>query len=234
MTAGLLEIGEVTLAASQARLETVSRNVANATTPGYRRALSYSALSASGENMIASVTTDTDHAQGALRETGRTLDLAISGAGFFQLRSEHGVYYSRNGQFERLSDGRLANGQGHILQSADGADFVISSGAVEILADGAVLQEGVPIARIGLFEPVAETSLESVGGMLFRAAQGSMTEVPTPHIRQGMLESANVDAAGEMMAMMSAIRQAEIGARIIQSYDSLMGQSISTFGRTQR
>jgi flagellar basal-body rod protein FlgG len=97
-----------------------------------------------------------------------------------------------------------------------------------------VLEDGLPIARLGVFEAVEGATIEALGGALFRASDGAMREVETPLVRQGMLESANVDLSREMIDMMAAMRQAEIGARIVQAYDGLVGQSITTFGRTSR
>ena len=60
-----------------------------------------------------------------------------------------------------------------------------------------------------------------------------MTENTAPIVRQGMIEGSNVDLPVEMLSTMAALRQAEIGARVVQTYDSLIGQTISTLGRTQ-
>src|SRR5262245_50188482 len=108
MTTGLLELGEILLSASQRRLEVVSANVANATTPGFKRTDAFENALSEAVSRNSALSTVTDFDQGALRATGRPFDLAISGPGFFQLRGENGAYYSRSGQFERLPDGRLA------------------------------------------------------------------------------------------------------------------------------
>lgn len=235
MPSGLLEIGEILLAASQRRLETVSHNVSNASTPGYRKALLFE-HALSDARGTAPIATMSDFAQGPLRATGRPLDLALSGAGFFQLRGSGGVYYTRAGQFERTPEERLADAQGRALQTADGADLVLRAGAgdIEILSDGVVLEDGIPIARIGVFLARDAGDLQALSGTLFAAQSGSMQEASAPVVRQGMLEMSNVDVASEMLDTMRALRAAEIGARIVQSYDTLMDQSISTFGRGRR
>lgn len=235
MPSGLLEIGEVLLAASQRRLETTSNNVSNASTPGYRKALLFE-HALNDALRTAPFATASDFAQGPLRATGRPLDLALSSAGFFQLRGAEGVYYTRAGQFERTPEGRLADAQGRALQTADGADLILraDAGDIEILSDGVVLEDGIPIARIGVFLAREEGDLQALSGTLFTAPSGLMQESSAPVVRQGMIELSNVNVAGEMLDTMRALRSAEIGARIVQSYDTLMDQSISTFGRGRR
>lgn len=258
---GLLELGGIMMSASERRLETVSTNVANTSTPGFKKEVTFqqalaardasdvrtfdalnvsSSLLVSQEQAAASASlpsgarTFTEFSQGSLRLTGKPLDLAISGEGFFQVRSGDHLYYSRGGQFERASDGSVTNAQGLILQAASGGDLVLGNGKVEILEDGVVLQQGLPIARLSLYRTVDGGILQRLGGGLFAAPADGMRETETPFIRSGMLESSNVQMAGEMVEMMKALREAEAGARIVQVYDSLAGQSITTFGQGTR
>jgi flagellar basal-body rod protein FlgF len=230
VTAGLLELGEIMVAGAQRRLEAVSQNVANITTPGYRKGVAFSEAIASGANTLAF---STDYTSGALRITGQPLDLAIAGGGFFRVRGEDGVYYTRSGQFSRDGEGRLVDGQGMVLQSADGQDLVLTSSRISIAEDGAVLEDGVPVARVGLFECLPDMALQRVSGAYFTAPLEAMQDANSPLLRQGMVEGSNVDLPAEMISMMSALRQAEVGARVVQTYDSLIGQTISTLGRVQ-
>lgn len=229
MSEGLLELGEVLLASSQRRLEAVSRNVANATTPGYKAELEFeSALGAAGANAPAAAT---DFRPGPLQSTGGRFDLAISGPGFFQVRAGDQLFYSRTGAFERDGEGRLVDASGSVLQSIDGGDVTLAADA-EILPDGVIVEQGAPIGRIGVFTPDPDAPLRRVSGTYFSAA--AMSPVQHPHLQRGMLEGANVELAGEMLGMMAAVRSAEVGARIVQTYDTLIGQAISTFSRGQR
>ena len=232
MGVGLLELGEIMLATSSRRLEIVSLNVANVTTPGFKRGLAFEDVLAQ-RGAAPPLSISSDFTQGGLRITGRPFDIALSGQGFLQLRSEDGIYYARGGQFERMPDGRIANAQGFVLQTASGDDLIVSNANAEILDDGVVLEDGAPVARLGLFQTLEDEALEAIGGSLFRASDSAMQEA-APLVRQGALENSNVDMASEMIGMMSAVRQGEIGARVVQAYDSLIGQSISIFGRTTR
>lgn len=241
MGTGIAELGEILLARSEQRLETVSRNVSNLTTPGFKREVPFmdgvAGPSVDGATTDANATqqlgSQTDFAQGPLRLTGSPLDLAVTGPGFFQVRSEDQFYYVRGGQFLRGADGRISNALGHILQTVSGGDLILDGSDVEILTDGVVLQGGVPVARIGVFNTTDGAEMVSAGGGLFAAPGGDMAEVDTSSIRQGMLESSNVELAEEMLTMMDALRQAESGAKLIRLYDTLIGQSVTTFGQTR-
>lgn len=234
MTIGLLELGEMLLGVSERRLEAVSRNVANLTTPGYKASVAFQDLLTEATSARTSVSFASNFTQGGLHATGMPFDLALSGPGFFRLRTDERAYYVRSGQFERTAEGRLVNSQGMALQTNNGEDLIVGRGPIEFVSDGTVLEGGLPVARLGVFAFDSETSIEALGGALFRAPDAAMREVEAPLVRQGMLENANVDLSREMVDMMAAMRQAEIGARIVQTYDGLIGQSITTFGRTSR
>lgn len=233
MAAGLIELGEIMLTQTERRLETASHNIANVSTPGFKQSVTFpQTIANAGAEQQTHARANFD--QGALRLTGNPLDLALSGPGFFMLRGENGLFYSRNGQFQLHADGRVVNAQGLSLQTSDGADLILTTPLADIQSDGIVLEDGVPVARIGVFAPTDAASLETIGGTLFTSEADAMQESDAPLLRQGMLEASNVDLAAEMVGMMGALRQAEAGARVVQTYDSLMGQSISTFGRSGR
>lgn len=231
---GLIEIGEVMMVTSERHLELVSQNITNASTPGFKKSVTFEeAIGADTSVDAPHIASRPDLSQGPLRETGRPLDLAVSGGGLFMVRSEDGhTFYTRNGQFSRASDGRIVAEQGYALQGADGGDIVVDGDHPEILNDGTVLENGAPVARIVVVAPSDSTRLEALSGTLFSSQVDNMHEVTSPLLRQGMLESANVDNAAEILQMMATMRQAEAGARVVEAYDSLLGQSISTFGRS--
>jgi flagellar basal-body rod protein FlgF len=174
--------------------------------------------------------TSVDFAPGKLRSTGNPFDLAISGQGFFVVRSAAETYYTRNGQFDRDSDGRLVAPGGMALQSTAG-DVVVGSSNVTVLQDGTVLEGGEPIARLSIANVADPKTLRPVGGGLFAAATAP-EEVAGPVVRQGMLETSNVSAADEMISIMAALRNAQSGQQMIQVYDELADRAASAFGQT--
>lgn len=234
---GLVEIAEAMLSASQRRLEVVSQNVTNTTTNGYKASVSFDefvSVASASEGSSGEPASFVDLAQGALTNTGNPLDLALSDSGFFLLQGVERSYYSRAGQFQIAGDGRVVGANGMALQTVGNEDLVLTSADVEILQDGTVLEDGLPIARIGVFEPGPDGEIEPLGGTLFRVSSGVMNASDAPLVRQGMLEASNVEMADEMLDMMAAFRGFEAGARFVQIYDSMMSEALTTFGRTQR
>jgi flagellar basal-body rod protein FlgF len=233
MEDGLLGIGAAMLSRSQRRLEVTTANVANMTTPGFKKQRVVETFAGTLAQLSGQSLPSTNFSQGVLKATTGKLDLGISGQGFFQVRDSQGdTYFSRSGQFSLGIGGRVIDGRGMILQTVEGRDLILSSSDVQIVENGTVVDNGRPIARIGLFTPASRALMSAFSGSLFRASGVEMVEVETPVIKQGKLEGSNVDMSFEMTEIMSAMRQAETGSRIVQTFDTLIGQSISTFGRS--
>ena len=229
---GLIESATGILSASERRLENVSNNVSNISTPGFKRQISFEEAMNRGESAAAApLRHRADFSQGQMSRTGNPLDLAISGGGFFRLRAGDEIVYSRQGQFRVAADGTVVTRQGHVLQQSGGGDLVLERATVEILEDGTVLDGTRPIARIGVYAAADPSALRSLGGSVFAGREEAMEEAPAAAVRQGMVEASNVVLGDEMVAMMATVRQAEGGARLVQIYDDLLGRAITTFGQ---
>lgn len=233
--ADLVGSARAVLSASERRMEATANNVANLTTPGFKSQKLYSEV-ISEQATLAPKTHDVGRVamtRGKMTHTGNPLDLAIGGTGFFRLSDAAGAqFFSRQGQFKLDADGRLVDGHGLALQSADGGDIRLRSANVKVLADGTVLENDVAVATIGLVAAAPGTQPRAVTGALFEIA--APEAVDRPQIYQGMTEASNVALADEMVAMMEAMRSAEGGARLIQTYDDLMGKVVNTIGQGGR
>lgn len=205
-------------------------NVANITTPGFKRRVAFSSLLAAGGS-TSTVASTVDFTAGKLNETGNSFDLAIVGEGFFAVRTGDRVAYTREGQFHRDPDGRLVNAHGYVLQAGDGADLVLKGGALTVAADGTVSENGAPVARIGVFDVADRRALTPGESGQFTVADGNAAPAQAPTIRQGALEASNVSVGDEMVALMQALRRAESGQRVAGVYDDLMGRVITAFGQ---
>ena len=216
-------------------MEASAQNVANASTPGFKRQVSFSQAVDTASQRDArpvEVRLVSDFAQGQLTQTGKPLDLAIFGPGLFKLRDGRAYAYSRGGSFARGTDGTLSDAAGRILQQSGGGDATVSADSFEVLGDGTVLENGLPTGQIGLFEARDNSALSPLGGSAFAAPDSAMGEAGRSVIRQGFVENSNVSMSDEMVAMMTAVRQAEGGARLVQVYDQLLGQAVNTFSRS--
>jgi flagellar basal-body rod protein FlgG len=121
-----------------------------------------------------------------------------------------------------------------VLQQAGGGDLTLERAAVKILADGTVLDQDRPVARIGLYAAGEGAPAQPLAGSLFAIPEDSVEEAAGGQLRQGMTEASNVSLGDEMVTMMAALRQAEGGARLVQLYDDLMGKAITAFGQDGR
>ena len=230
---GLIESATAILSASQQRLEVAAHNVANISTPGYKRQVSFSRLlvpDAPGMVSDQGFAVRRDFSPGKLTSTSNPLDVAIGDEGMFQLRAGDSFIYTRQGQFSRAADGTLTTPQGYVLQQSGGGDLVLDEGAVSILDDGTVLDDGVPVARLAAWSAGDPAALDPIGESYFAAPGAGMEIVADATFRQGMVEASNVEIGDEMVTMMASLRQSEVGARLVQTYDQLLGSAISTFG----
>lgn len=216
------------------RTEISAQNMANITTPGYKALSSFpfeeSGLETGVPGESSGRNTAIDFSSGQLQKTGNPFDLALSGTGFFVVRSDTQTFYTRDGQFVRGNGGRIETSDGLSLQSESGGDIVVPQNNPQILSDGTVLANGQPVARIATVDFADRGTLEQAGAGRFTTT--SQTEDADVQIHQGMLESSNVSTAGEMISIMSALRSAESGQKIVQVYDDLMARALSAFGQT--
>jgi flagellar basal-body rod protein FlgG len=198
---GLIESATAILRSSERRLETISNNVANLATAGFKRQVGFSDLLAAAPGDAAGTTVSfrPDLSQGKLSSSGNPLDLAISGAGFFQLSKGGEILYSRQGHFSLAQDGTVVTPLGYALQQAGGGDLVLeSAAAVKILADGTVLDGERPIGRVGMYSVAADAPVEAVGGSMFRLGEDQVEEASGATVRQGMIEASNVAVGDEI------------------------------------
>lgn len=230
---GLIDAATAVMRASSQRIDSAAVNVANVSTPGFKRQLR-SADRAGAPFDAALNRLRVDLSAGKLTETGRPLDLAITGDGFFQLRAGDTLIYSRQGAFALDAQGHVVTPQGYALQQAGGGDLVLDKGAVTVAADGTVLDGDRPLGRVAVFQANSAADVSAIDGSVFAIAEDAVKATDTPSLRQGALEASNVTMGDEMVGMMGALRGAETGARLVQVYDDLMGKAISTFAQAGR
>ncbi|UCD80766.1 MAG: flagellar basal-body rod protein FlgG [Desulfobacterales bacterium] len=172
--------------------------------------------------------------QGELENTKNELDLAIEGAGFFQIILPNGeTAYSRDGAFKLDSQGRIVNGDGFALEP----EITIPSDAVSITVgmDGtvSVLQAGETtpseVGTIELTRFVNPSGLISMGKNLFITSEatgdaivGTAGEDGLGTLAQGFLEMSNVSVVDEMVNMITAQRAYEANSKSIQTADEML------------
>lgn len=174
--------------AARTRLDVAAENLANGSTDGFRKTDVRGFLTAGGVAMQRS----RSDAQGALRRTGRTFDLAITGPGTFRVRDARGhVFATRNGAFTRDRFERLVDDAGRVLLGSRGPICVPDGASID--TSGAVVRNGAVLNRIAL--------------------------PPGSSVRPGFLESSNVDAIGEMVDVLTAQRSFEAAQKVLSAID---------------
>ncbi|MBI3762793.1 MAG: flagellar hook-basal body protein [Chloroflexi bacterium] len=238
------------------RQNTLSHNLANVDTPGFKQLLTplddfdkttvlslpknradlagLRLLGTLGLGVDAAPET-TDFTQGALKSTGQPLDLAIEGDGFFRVQTPAGERYTRDGRFTRDAAGGLVTVDGYAVLSSAGAPITLPpaalGGTVSVAADGTLAVDANEVAQLGLAsfdDPAAQLTRDPLAGNAFAGTPGN-GEVG--RVQQGYLETANVNPAQLMTQMLAVGRAYEAAQQLVQIQDELLGRAIATISR---
>ncbi len=220
-------------------LEVAAENVANASTPGYRaerpifREVLSSAATRGNFALRYSVVdqTGTDPTAGLLEPTGRPLDVAISGAGFFVVKTAQGERYTRCGSFKIGSNGQLSLQDGTVPLDSARKPIDIPQGAknVSIGADGTVRADGASVGELLRVKFAEPSLLQREGAGLLRTpttadgfsqAQVAQTSPETTNVKleTGSRELSNSHAVKGMVAIVSASRAFEVCERMVDAF----------------
>ncbi len=175
-----------------------------------------------------------DFSQGSLQSTGRPLDLALEGEGFFVLQTEAGERFTRDGSFTMNAQGEVTTADGARLLDDGGAPIVLNPGAgqITISETGAISQDGQPGQRLGIavFENTA--ALQKEGTNRFTAPEDAERLIDgLPYVRQGFIEGSNVRPMTEITRMMEVSRAYASVTRMIRDADELSRKAIERLGR---
>lgn len=250
-----LYIGRTGLDASQTKLNVISNNLANVSTNGFKRSsaifedLIYQNVrqvgaQSSSQTQIPTglqigtgtriVSTARIHTQGNLQKTDGPLDLAINGEGFFQVLLPDGtVGYTRDGSFQKDSNGQIVTSNGYPLQPnisvpADTISFTVANdGTVSVTQKGTVGSNQIGNLQLTTF--VNPAGLESVGGNVYIETSASGNATPTTPgtngagvISQGYVETSNVNIVEELVSMIQAQRTYEVNSKVISTSDQML------------
>jgi len=220
------------LVARTQALDTIANNLANASTVGFRaeRNVFSSVLATAGDQNQSSLNqainrfgvlsgTTLDQSQGALQKTGNELDLGIEGSGYFVVQTADGPMYTRNGTFQVSSHGQLVTASGDAVMGDRGVITMVP-GPVSISADGTISSNGAVTGKLRVVDFPPNTELKSVGNTYYSAAANTATPTTSSSVRQGMLESSNVNPIEGMVELVTAQRTAEMMQRALSIYNN--------------
>jgi flagellar basal-body rod protein FlgG len=227
------------MAAQQTRLDAVSADLANVDTTGYKSArvafrdLVYDSAqgfgAAKGVDIgagSAATSIGRSTAQGAFQDTGRSLDVALNGQGYLQVKLSDGTKaLTRDGNLQVIADGRLALHTGQLVEPAIKVPQGANPDAITIRGDGTVSLDGKTLGQIKIVDVPASAALkggpdntfvETTGSGAIRAATKSTT------LTQGTLEASNVDQAQAMTDMIEAQRAFQLASKAITTQDQIL------------
>ncbi len=180
------------------------------------------------------VATEKIHTQGSIETTGNSLDVAIDGKGYFPILLPDGSEaYTRDGGFKMSDQGQLVTSSGYTLQP--GITIPSDTRQITIGIDGvvSVTTQGnstpTAVGNIQLSNFINPMGLEPIGENLFvESASSGAAQPGTPGLtglgtlRQGSLESSNVNIVEEMVGMIETQRAYEMNSRVISTADGMM------------
>jgi len=250
-----LWISKTGLDAQQTRLSVISNNLANVNTTGFKRDqaifqdLIYQNKRQAGGNTtedtlapsglsigtgVRVVGTEKLHTQGNITQTGKPLDMAVLGRGFFQIQQPDGsLSYSRDGSFQLDADGQVVTSQGLLLQPA--LTIPADTQSITVGQDGTVSvvtgNNSAPsqIGNIQLADFVNPAGLQPEGNNLFSETASSGSPINgTPGLtglgilESGSVETSNVNVVEELVNMIETQRAYEMNSKVISTTDQML------------
>lgn len=241
----------------QKRLDTVTNNLANATTTGFKRE---GLSSISFKEMLGVKIKDltvpylnegigqlslgtkigenyTDYSQGSFKETGNTYDLGIDGNGFFTIsytdkQGNESVKYTRDGEFTTDVDGYLRTLEGDYVEG-DAGHIMIPTDAkqISINTNGEIYADEEYVDTIQMVDFEDYNYIKKFGENLYELVDGGVETEATGAIRQGYLEMSNINVVKEMVEMITISRAYESNQKLIQTEDEMLDKSVNDVGR---
>ena len=177
-----------------------------------------------------------DHAPGAFMTTGNSLDLAISGNGFFVIDTPQGLRYTRNGNFYRTPAGDLVTSDGQAVLSRQGRPINIPENAASIIVtpQGDIFADGAQVDTLGFVEFGEAEDHRAVlkqGNSLFYPQEGAEARPATGNIVQGVLERSNSNVVSEMVELIDNYRIYEANSKAVTTQDAMLDHSVNEVGR---
>ncbi len=209
-----------------------SNNLANVGTTGFRADFAQARsvqLYGDGYNSRVYALAEqpgSDFKQGAFVQTGRDLDTAIAGEGFFAVKGPDGKEaYSRSGDFLVDPVGALRDGAGRQVLGDGGPIslppydklYIGADGSVTIQPEGQGPEALVQIDRLKLVKPDQGAVTKGTDGLMHTKDDRPLPSSPDVSIVSGQLEGSNVNAVNEMTSILELARQFDLEVRLMKS-----------------
>jgi len=222
----------------QKRYEVIASNLSNTKTPAFKKdtMVFYRIFSEALNSSSRPLSTDeeislTVFRQGEIEPTGRPLDLAIEGEGFFKVKTPEGIRYSRLGNFRLSKDGILMQSNGFPVLGKDG-EMTLQGDKIIVEQDGTVRVDGEEKGQLSLVTFADLKGLLKQGGGLFKL-EAEQEEKPATGalVLQGVQEGSNVNSMEEMVQLTDALRSFEACHKIVQVQDEMNARAVNDLAR---
>ncbi|MGH9451405.1 MAG: flagellar basal-body rod protein FlgF [Terriglobia bacterium] len=234
------------LVAKYDALDVAANNIANVGTTGYKEQenfyRTYSATMGSSDvgplnlainNYGVLGGASTNFAPGALQMTGNSLDIALQGKGFLVVKTAAGDRYTRNGSLRLNAKGVLTTQNGDevmgLIPKPKGkpgeGPIKIHQGSIAIGPGGLISVNGAVAGQLKIVDFNKGTHLSLEGQSTYAAPAADETPAPDPQVKQGALESSNVNPMNEMVSLVLLQRQAQMLQNAISTFDKTFDQS---------
>jgi flagellar basal-body rod protein FlgG len=194
------------------RLEVISNNLANASTPGFKR-----------EDVrftdFLYEETRSQMTQGSVKTTSHPLDVALVGDGYFKVQTKEGIFYTRAGNFTLNASGQLSLPDGALVLSKNNRPITLKSENVTIDEKGRITENGTEVDQLAVVRFDSSVKMEKVGFNRFKPSQENAKEqeANTTIVKQGSLEEANFNIVEEMTKMIDTMRTFEAYQKTYQT-----------------
>ncbi len=207
----------------QLRFETLSNNLANVNTDGFKKDIISFDVALSSKIM-----TSVDLSPGPVVNTGNKFDVALIGPGFFKIQTPSGIRYSRNGAFGLSRDGMLVNQNGDQVLGQNGP-ITLSGGDLSVGRDGQISENGSPGDKL-LIVDFKELRFLRKEGMNYYIYEGKAQDILTAEkvdVQHHYIEKSNVNVTEEMIRMVEAFRAFESVQKAIQNTDEITSKLVN-------
>ncbi|HBI21206.1 MAG TPA: hypothetical protein DDY37_01230 [Legionella sp.] len=218
----------------QLRLQSISQNVSNMQTPGYKRELIESV--GFDEHLQAGMTAASQSMQLATQNVQSTFvqsripnELALAGDGYFEVQTDEGVFYTRRGDFHVNEHGELATATGALLLG-QGGTLRVDDNPFTIDASGGLFIDHRKVDQVNVVQFANPNALTYQGQGLYESHEPALPASHATHVLQGYLEQSNVKSIDEMMEMVKTSRHFEASQRVMRTADGMLSTAINQLG----
>jgi len=236
----------------QHRMDTITNNLANSATTGYKKEGS---TSQSFDELLITKLKDsselyfdrrigpttlgvkvgenfTDYTQGPLKVTDNTFDIALSGDGFFEISfknkaGEESLKYSRDGSFTLTKEGYLVTKDGDFVQGMNGNIRLDTNATVTVDTFGRIFEDGEAVDQFKVVDFEDYDYLKKYGENLYDTVEGATQKEANVQFLEGYLEQSNVNVISEMVEMITIARAYEANQKFIQTMDDTLSKDVT-------